>query len=346
MIANRNRQPPSHYLAPGYSLPLTRAWQEENTSITPNNLVYPIFITDEDPSLKREISALPGQYHLGYDAMIQLLDPLVESYGLRCVILFGVPTKGRKTNHGVSADSSNSPVVVALKRLKKYFGDKLVLMADVCMCAYTDHGHCGVMDENGRLNNSESVARLAEIALNYARAGADIVSPSDMMDGRIGALKTSLADNGYGHVPVMSYSAKFASALYGPFRSACATSLKGDRRAYQLPPGSIGLAARAIKRDLEEGADFLMVKPGTLYLDVIRLCKEMGQGVPVAVYHVSGEYAMLYHGAKAGSIDLKAGVMESMQSMRRAGADIILTYYTPLILQWIAKDKEVGKSKL
>eukprot|EP00760_Papus_ankaliazontas_P011666 PhM_4_TR14944/c0_g1_i1/m.18395/K01698/hemB, ALAD; porphobilinogen synthase len=341
-----HQQPANHYISCGHGTSVMREWHQIPVALTPANFVYPIFVTDEAPDIQKPIAALPGQFHLGVERVVKVIRPMVEKYGLRSVIVFGVATKSTKDNRGSPADDANGPAIQALKALRAAFTkDELLLMADVCICPYTSHGHCGVVGpDDEHLDNPESVKRMGEISVAYAKAGADVIAPSDMMDTRVAAIKSALRSNGFAHVPVMSYSAKFASSLYGPFRSACATNLKGDRRAYQLPPGSIALAERAVRRDIAEGADFIMVKPGTMYLDVIRMCREVGGGVPVAVYHVSGEYAMMWHASKAGALDLRAAVLESMQSMRRAGADIILTYYTPMILQWLADGNEHGRN--
>jgi len=233
----------------------------------------------------------------------------------------------------------DSPVPQAIKLLRKSFPTLLVI-ADVCLCGYTDHGHCGILTSDGFIDNSKSILRLAEVATSYARAGAHVVAPSDMMDGRVGAIKKMLLENGYGgKVAVMSYSAKYASCFYGPFREAAHSAPAfGDRKRYQLPPTSKGLAIRAVQRDEEEGADFVMIKPAGPYLDIIRQIKDT-VNIPVACYHVSGEYAMLWHAAANGAFDLKTAVLETLSGMRRAGADIIITYFTPRMLEWLSDTK-------
>ncbi|KAJ2011430.1 Aminolevulinate dehydratase, partial [Coemansia sp. S610] len=202
---------------------------------------------------------------------------------------------------------------------------------------YTSHGHCGHLNEDNTINNEASVRRIAEVAVNYAKAGADNVAPSDMMDGRMRAIKQGLLDAGLSHrVSLMAYSAKYASALYGPFRdAACSGAQFGDRSAYQLPPGSRGLGRRAIERDVREGADIIMVKPAMFYLDIIRDAKELAPDHPIAAYQVSGEYAMIHHAASAGVFNLKTAVLESMASLQRAGCSLILTYFTPELLEWL-----------
>lgn len=223
----------------------------------------------------------------------------------------------------------------ALPCLRKWFPD-LLIACDVCLCPYTDHGHCGILTENG-INNSESITRLAEISLSYAKAGAHIIAPSDMMDNRVAAIKEILLKNNLEKsVSVLSYAVKFASSFYGPFRDAAKSKPSfGDRKCYQLPSGSKGLALRAAIRDVEEGADMLMVKPGIAYLDIVRQTKDMFPNHPLFVYQVSGEYAMIHFASQCGSLDFKTNLIEILMSMRRAGADCIISYYTPKVLEWI-----------
>ncbi|XP_072045112.1 delta-aminolevulinic acid dehydratase-like [Amphiura filiformis] len=329
--------PISHQLHSGYRHEVSRAWQCVNTSIDATNLIYPLFII-ENPDGEEAIDAMPGQSRLGIGRLQAFLQPLIEK-GLKTVLLFGVLSELGKDDRGCNADSQSSPVIGAIKTLRKCF-PQLQIACDLCLCAYTDHGHCGILRPDGTIHNAESCKRLAEVALSYAQAGCDIIAPSDMMDGRIGAIKQILHSHGLGSkVAVMSYSAKFASNFYGPFRSAAKSApSSGDRKCYQLPPGSRGLASRAVDRDVAEGADMLMVKPGMPYLDIVRQVKDKYPDLPLAVYHVSGEYAMLYHASQHGAFELKAVVMESMTAMRRAGADIIITYYTPLLLDWLRED--------
>jgi porphobilinogen synthase len=212
-----------------------------------------------------------------------------------------------------------------------------LVAVDLCICAYTSHGHCGIIQDDGKLNNLASIKRLSEMALVFAKAGAQMICPSDMMDGRIRAIKSILLRNGLlGQVAVMSYSAKFASGFYGPFRDAAESAPSfGDRKCYQLPPNARGLAKRALLRDQAEGADILMIKPGYPYLDIVRDAKELCPNLPIAIYQVSGEYAMLWHAAQNKVFDLRVGVMESLESALRAGATILITYYTPFLLKWL-----------
>lgn len=297
--------------------------------------MYPLFITDDPDSLEA-IPSLPEQYRIGIRRLKEVIEPLYKK-GLRSVILFGVPlAEGVKDPTGSKADDPNGPTIQAVKLLRSEFPD-LFVACDVCLCEYTSHGHCGILREDGTLENELSVKRIAEVAVNYARAGAQCVAPSDMMDGRIKAIKEGLIRAGLAHkVMLISYAAKFAGTFYGPFRDAANSAPAfGDRRCYQLPPNARGLARRAIKRDMEEGADAIMVKPGLPYLDIVREAADLARDYPIAVYQVSGEYAMLYHAAKAGVFDLKTAVLESMTGFLRAGAGIILTYYTPRLLDWL-----------
>ncbi|XP_074618719.1 delta-aminolevulinic acid dehydratase-like isoform X1 [Acropora palmata] len=321
----------------GYNHSATRAWQSTNTEITSKNLIYPLFISDHDDAYE-EISSLPGQYRMGVNNIEKIVSPLVKT-GLKSVLLFGVVTKLQKSENGHNADSDLSPAILATNKLRTLFPE-LLICCDVCLCPYTSHGHCGILNKDGSINNVESIKRLAEVSLAYAKAGCHVIAPSDMMDNRVGAIKDILHQNGFGgKVAVMSYSAKFASSFYGPFRDAAMSAPAfGDRRCYQLPPGAKGLAARAVERDVKEGADMLMVKPGMAYLDIVRQTKDKFPDLPLAIYQVSGEYAMLYHGSKAGAFDLKTIVLESLTAMRRAGADIIITYYVPSLLDWLKEN--------
>ncbi|KAH9514565.1 hypothetical protein Btru_025663 [Bulinus truncatus] len=323
----------------GYSHPTLRSWQSQGTIITPDNLMYPLFIVDDSDAVQ-EIKSMPGQSRYGVNRLQEAVAPLVEK-GLKAVLLFGVPEKLIKDERGSAADAPNTPVIEAVKLLRSKF-PSLLVACDVCLCPYTSHGHCGYLRPDGTIDNEPSIERLGEIAVAYAQAGCQVIAPSDMMDGRIGSIKKALFNSGLGNkVAVMSYSAKFASSFYGPFREAAKSAPAfGDRKCYQLPHGSIGLAERAVDRDVAEGADFLMVKPGLAYLDVARMIKQKYPTHPLAIYHVSGEYAMLYHAAVAGAFDMRAAVMETLQCMRRAGVDILITYFTPMVLDWLSKDSK------
>ncbi|XP_063289096.1 delta-aminolevulinic acid dehydratase [Pelobates fuscus] len=318
----------------GYFHPVLRAWQASATSIDATNLMYPIFVTDNADAVE-DIPSLPGQARYGVNKLEEKLNPLVND-GLKSIIIFGVPSRVIKDVRGSAADADDTPAILAIRKIRAAFPE-LLIACDVCLCPYTSHGHCGILREDGSIQNEASCQRLADVALAYAKAGCHVVAPSDMMDGRIGAIKNALISNNLGNkVSVMSYSAKFASCFYGPFRDAAQSKPAfGDRKCYQLPPGARGLANRAVDRDVREGADMLMVKPGMPYLDLLREVKDKHPYLPLAVYHVSGEYAMLWHGAQAGAFNLKVAVLEAMTGFRRAGADIIITYYVPQLLKWI-----------
>ncbi|XP_074871449.1 delta-aminolevulinic acid dehydratase isoform X2 [Carettochelys insculpta] len=322
----------------GYFHPVLRTWQTSATAFDASNLIYPIFVTDS-PDAVEPIASLPGQARYGINKLEGMLRPLVDE-GLKCVLIFGVPTAIPKDERGSAADSEGTPAIQAIKKIRASFPELLVA-CDVCLCPYTSHGHCGILRKDGTIQNEASCQRLAEVALAYAKAGCHIVAPSDMMDGRVASMKEALIANDMGNkVTVMSYSAKFASCFYGPFRDAALSKPAfGDRRCYQLPPGARGLALRAVDRDVQEGADVLMVKPGMPYLDLVREVKAKHPTHPLAVYHVSGEFAMLWHGAQAGAFNLKAAVMEVMTGFRRAGADIIITYYVPQLLKWLKEEQ-------
>ena len=299
-------------------------------------LIYPLFVSDQ-PDEATSIPSLPNQSRRGLNKLVAFLEPLVAK-GLRSVILFGVPVApGAKDELGSAADDAHGPVVQALRLLRRAFPG-LFLVVDVCLCEYTSHGHCGILRGDGSLDNARSVDRISDVARAYAAAGAHCVAPSDMNDGRVRAIKLKLIDAGIAHqVLLMSYSAKFSGCLYGPFRDAAASApLFGDRRCYQLPPGGRGLARRAILRDISEGADVIMVKPASQYLDIISDAKELGKDLPVAAYHVSGEYAMIHAAAKAGVFDLKTMAFEATEGILRAGATIVVSYFTPEFLEWLS----------
>lgn len=299
-------------------------------------LIYPLFVTD-NPDEETLIPSLPGQYRRGINKLTSHLTPLVAK-GLKSIILFGVPlAAGSKDALGTNADDPKGPVISAIRLIRQNFPN-LFVVADVCLCEYTSHGHCGILRDDGGLNNALSVDRISDVAMSYAEAGAHCVAPSDMNDGRIRAIKLKLIEAGIAHkVVLMSYAAKFSGCLYGPFRDAAGSVPSfGDRKCYQLPPGGRGLARRAIQRDINEGADIIMVKPASQYLDIISDAKELGQNLPVAAYQVSGEYAMIHAGAKAGVFDLKAMAFEATEGILRAGATIVVSYFTPQFLDWLS----------
>ncbi|KAH8596349.1 hypothetical protein B0O99DRAFT_542274 [Bisporella sp. PMI_857] len=324
----------SSQLHGGYSHPLARAWQAER-QLTKSMLIYPLFISDIDDE-ETLIPSLPDQYRRGINRIVPHLEPLIRK-GLRSVILFGVPlAPGTKDALGTAADDPHGPVMAGIRLLRQRF-PQLFIVVDVCLCEYTSHGHCGILRDDGSLNNESSVDRISDVAIAYAQAGAHCVAPSDMNDGRIRAIKLKLIEAGIAHqVVLMSYAAKFSGCLYGPFRDAAGSQPSfGDRKCYQLPPGGRGLARRAIERDIGEGADIIMVKPASQYLDIISDAKEIGKNMPVAAYHVSGEFAMVHAAAKAGVFDLKTMAFEVTEGIVRAGATIIISYFTPQFLDWL-----------
>lgn len=299
------------------------------TQLHPDDLVYPIFVV-EGQGVRSEIPSLPGNFHLSIDQLTGVVRPLVDS-GLSAVILFGLPAS--KDPMGSEAYNPDGVVPRAIRALKDAFPDLLVV-TDVCLCQYTDHGHCGVV-ENGEIVNDPSLALIAQTAVVHARAGADIVAPSDMMDGRVARIRQALDEEGMEQVSIMAYSAKYASAFYGPFRDAAHSAPGfGDRRSYQMDPANGREALREMRLDLSEGADILMVKPALAYLDVIRNAREQFD-VPLAAYNVSGEYAMIKAAVERGWLDEKTAVLEMLTAIKRAGAEIILTYFAPQVLRWL-----------
>lgn len=325
----------SSILAGGYNHPVLREWQNE-TQLKKNIFILPVFISD-DENEETPIKSFPNVKRFGVNKLMNYLAPLVKK-GLCSVLLFGVPMKkGSKDMVGTSADDPNGPVIQAVKLLRKEIPD-LYIICDVCLCEYTSHGHCGILHEDGSIDREKSVCRIAAVAVNYAKAGAHSVAPSDMIDGRVRHIKLGLINAGLAHKTfVMSYAAKFSSNLYGPFRdAACSTPSHGDRKCYQLPSGSRGLARRAIKRDIEEGADCVIVKPSTFYLDVMSDAANIARDIPVCAYHVSGEYSMLYAAANAGVVNLKSVAFEAHQGFLRSGARLIISYMTPEFLDWLS----------
>lgn len=318
----------------GYNHPLARAWQAER-QLAKSQFIFPLFVSDVDDE-ETEIPSLPRIKRHGLARLEAYVAPLVAK-GLRAVILFGVMlTPGAKDAEGTAADDPNGPVVRAVRLLKQKFPG-LYVMCDVCLCEYTAHGHCGVLLADGKIDRAPSVRRIAAVAVNYARAGADCVAPSDMMDGRIGAIKRGLMDAGLDNrVLVMSYLAKFSGSLYGPFRDIAESAPShGDRQLYQLPVGGGGLARRALARDMAEGADAFIVKPSTFYLDVVKDAAAICADYPLCVYQVSGEYALLHAGADKGVVDLKAIAFEAHNGYLRAGARMFISYFTPEFLDWL-----------
>jgi porphobilinogen synthase len=304
------------------------------TRLSPDNLIAPLFVCSGE-GVRREITSMPGCFQLSPELIVQEARELA-SLGVPGVILFGVPD--RKDPEGYGAADPEGPVPVALKALKRELPD-LLLWADVCLCEYTDHGHCGpiVMGPDGRadVGNDVALPRLAAAALAYARGGADVVAPSDMMDGRVAAIRAALDGAGFPETAILSYAAKTASAFYGPFREAAGSAPKfGDRRAYQMDPANRREAMREIALDLDEGADAVMVKPALAYLDVIREARQRFDA-PIAAYNVSGEYAMVKAAAANGWIDERRVVLEILTGIVRAGADFVLTYHAADAARWI-----------
>ncbi len=318
-------------LHPGYGHEILRVWQADGGPAA-NRLVWPLFVTDK-PAAREPIEAMPGQFRWGIGRLHEALDKPVAA-GLRAVLIFGVPRDGKDAT-GSRADSDRSPVIRALSSLRAAYPE-LLLIADVCLCNWTDHGHCGLLRPDGTIDNDATIARLARIAAAYAQAGAHVVAPSDMMDNRVAAIRAALREAGQSACAILSYAAKFASAFYGPFREAARSAPAfGDRRAYQLPPAARRLALRAVRRDVDEGADAVIVKPGLPYLDLVREVRD-AVPVPVLAYQVSGEFAMLWHAAAAGALDLRAGALESLAAFHRAGASAVVSYLAPMLIEWMS----------
>jgi porphobilinogen synthase len=300
------------------------------TAWSGRQLIQPLFVVP-GRGLRQEIASMPGQLHLSPDAAVAEA-AAVRDAGVGAVLLFGQPEDGAKDAVGRGAWSPDGAVQQAIAEIKAAVPDLLV-MTDVCLCAYTDHGHCGVPG-GGDIDNDATLPLLARTALSHARAGADVVAPSDMMDGRVGAIRSALDAEGFTRVAIMAYSAKYASAFYGPFREAeNSTPAFGDRRGYQMDPANVREALREVELDLAEGADMVMVKPALAYLDVIRAVRQRFD-VPVLAYNVSGEYAMVKAAAERGWVDERAVVGEMLTAIRRAGADAIITYWAREAAGW------------
>lgn len=302
--------------------------------LTVDDLIYPLFATNGE-GVNNPISSMPGVSQLSVDLILKECDEVVK-LGIPAVLLFGIPAY--KDEKGSSAYDENEAVQRAIRAIKEKYPDLLVI-PDLCMCEYTSHGHCGILDEKGNVLNDETLGILAKIGLSYAKAGADMVAPSDMMDGRVGAIREALDANGYTNIPIMAYSAKYASGFYGPFREVAeSTPQFGDRRGYQMDPANTDEALKEVWLDIEEGADIVMVKPALPYLDIIRRIKDECQ-MPVAAYNVSGEYAMIKAAALNGWLDEERVVMEALTGMKRAGADIIITYHAKDVARWLREGK-------
>jgi porphobilinogen synthase len=291
------------------------------TRLAPDMFVLPLFVC-EGEGVRREVGSMPGVFNLSVDEAVREATA-ARADGIRGVLLFGLPEQ--KDDVGSSAYDPEAPVQSAVRAIKAAVPDMLVI-TDVCLCEYTDHGHCGIVIDD-EIANDPTVDQLVRAATSHAAAGADIVAPSDMMDGRVGAIRRALDERGFENIAIMSYAAKYCSAFYGPFREAAASAPKfGDRRSHQMDPANALEALREVEQDIEEGADIVMVKPAMAYLDVIARVKEAFQ-YPTAAYHVSGEYAMIKAAARNGWIDEGRAMLETLTAIRRAGADIIITYY-------------------
>ncbi|MFA9272500.1 MAG: porphobilinogen synthase [Baekduiaceae bacterium] len=300
------------------------------TRLDPADLIYPMFV-EAGLSGRTPIGSMPGVDRLSISEAVKEAGE-AHALGIPAVLLFGIPAD--KDPEGTGAYDDEGIVQLATRAIKEAHPDLLVI-GDVCLCEYTDHGHCGLLTSTGEVDNDSSVELHAKTSVSLARAGADIIAPSDMMDGRVGAIRAALDEEGFSDVPVMAYSAKFASAFYGPFRDAAdSTPAFGDRRAYQMDPANGDEAVREAILDVAEGADIVMVKPALPYLDVIWRIKER-TGLPVAAYNVSGEYAMVKAAAAAGHLDERTTVLEALTSIRRAGADIVITYHAKDAARWI-----------
>jgi porphobilinogen synthase len=299
------------------------------TRLTTAGLVYPMFACP-GTKVRTEVSSMPGIYQQSVDQIVEECRE-VAGLGIPAVILFGLPEE--KDELGSGASDAQGAVQRAIEAIKKAKLDLLVI-TDVCLCEYTSHGHCGVV-KDGQILNDPSLACLADAALSHARAGADMVAPSDMMDGRVGAIRAKLDENGFEDVAILAYAAKYCSGFYGPFREAAqSTPQFGDRRSYQMDPANAREALREVALDLEEGADIIMVKPALPYLDIIQRVRDRFD-VPVAAYNVSGEYAMVKAAARNGWIDEKRVVLEIMTGIQRAGAEIILSYHAKDVARWL-----------
>jgi len=297
-------------------------------NVSPDQLVQPLFVTYKKGA-KEPIASMPGQYRFSVDRLTEEIRA-IYSAGVGSVLLFGIPE--HKDERGSSSSEKDGVVQQAITAVKEAVPSMFVI-TDVCLCEYTSHGHCGIV-KNGHVDNDLSIEPLAGMALSHATAGADMVAPSDMMDGRVRAIRQALDNNGHSRVPIMSYSAKYASAFYGPFREAAGSAPSfGDRKTYQMDPPNVREAMKEIKEDIEEGADIVMVKPALSYLDVIARAREKFD-IPIAAYNVSGEYAMIKAAASQGWLDEKRAVIETLTSIKRAGADVIITYFA----------KEYGRS--
>lgn len=300
------------------------------SELSVKDLIYPIFVVP-GKNIKHEIESLPGNYHWSLDRVTECVDEVV-ALGIPAIILFGIPSY--KNAVGSSAWDMEEPVQQACMLIKEKYPE-LVIITDVCLCEYTEHGHCGVLENGCTVNNDATLPLLAKVAVSHARAGADMIAPSNMMDGYVKAIRAALDEAGFTNVPIMAYSAKYASAFYGPFRAAAdSTPAAGDRKGYQMDPANSDEALRETALDIEEGADIIMVKPALAFMDIIRRCADTFNR-PLCVYNVSGEYAMVKAAAQKGWIDEKRIVMETLTGFKRAGAKMIITYHALDAAKWL-----------
>ena len=306
-----------------------RSMIREN-KLSVEDLIYPLFVVP-GKNVKNEIESLPGNYHWSLDRLPEVLDEIVD-LKIPAVILFGIPSYKNAT--GSSAWDMEEPVQQACRLIKEKYPD-LVIVTDVCLCEYTEHGHCGVLENGCTVNNDATLPLLAKVAVSHAKAGADIIAPSNMMDGYVQAIRAALDENGFSHISIMAYSAKYASSYYGPFRAAADSAPSaGDRKGYQMDPANSDEALREVELDIEEGADIVMVKPALAFMDIIRRVKDTFNR-PLCVYNVSGEYAMVKAAAEKGWIDEKRIVMETLTGFKRAGAKMIITYHALDAARWL-----------
>lgn len=302
------------------------------TKVNIEDLVYPLFVV-EGENIKEEIKSMPDNYRFSIDKLLEEVKELQE-LGIKSILLFGIPE--HKDECGSDAYDENGIIQKAVRAIKVN-SPKMYVITDICMCEYTCHGHCGILTEDGYVDNDKTLEYLGKIAVSHALAGADMVAPSDMMDGRVGYMREALDKAGYVNIPIMAYSAKYSSAFYGPFRDAADSAPSfGDRKAYQMDPANINEAVREVELDIEEGADIVMVKPALPYLDVIRKVKDTFN-IPIAAYNVSGEYSMIKMAVDNGLLN-ESAIMESLVSIKRAGADIIITYFAKYVAKEI-RDK-------
>jgi porphobilinogen synthase len=315
----------------GRRLRSSRAMRDlvRESRLSRDDLIQPYFVVESDPDFRKPISSMPGQFQLGLNQLMDEVAGAVDA-GLKSLILFGIPVD--KDPAGSQAYAENGIVQQAIRRIKNRWPE-LIVVADTCLCEYTSHGHCGLVTPEGLVLNDPTLTLLARAAVAQAKAGADIVAPSDMMDGRVAAIRQALDKEGFLSTPIMSYAVKYSSAFYGPFRDAAESAPKfGDRKSYQMDPANWREALREAAADVEEGADILMVKPGLPYLDVIRLVRD-NFDLPVAAYQVSGEYSQIKAAGQLGWIDETAVALESLIAFKRAGADLILSYFTQDLLK-------------